>query len=197
MLEMYSFVDYFTIPPSFVSIYLDRTWIGELWYSFGKESFWRCLPCFRSSFPSSASTYVSSRHFTIFKYLKNIQFHSSGAISFDIYIGMVNSSWNYSFGEFFFFFRVPFWHSRAFRLNKYLILNSWKTLATHWNSTILINYPTGHVFIFSLSQCQRSAMVTFFVKQCSVERFSYSFYLLDWWVTEQFSYILLIVFCIF
>ncbi|XP_018573844.1 calcium-activated potassium channel slowpoke isoform X3 [Anoplophora glabripennis] len=28
MLEMYSFVDYFTIPPSFVSIYLNRTWIG-------------------------------------------------------------------------------------------------------------------------------------------------------------------------
>ncbi|GBP18935.1 Calcium-activated potassium channel slowpoke [Eumeta japonica] len=28
MLEMYSFVDYFTIPPSFVSIYLDRTWIA-------------------------------------------------------------------------------------------------------------------------------------------------------------------------
>ena len=30
MLELYSFVDYFTIPPSFVSIYLDRTWIGDL-----------------------------------------------------------------------------------------------------------------------------------------------------------------------
>jgi hypothetical protein len=30
MLEMYSFVDYFTIPPSFVSIYLDRTWIGKV-----------------------------------------------------------------------------------------------------------------------------------------------------------------------
>ncbi|XP_076350891.1 calcium-activated potassium channel slowpoke-like isoform X2 [Tachypleus tridentatus] len=28
MLELYSFVDYFTIPPSFMSIYLDRTWIG-------------------------------------------------------------------------------------------------------------------------------------------------------------------------
>ena len=28
MMELYSFVDYFTIPPSFVSIYLDRTWIG-------------------------------------------------------------------------------------------------------------------------------------------------------------------------
>ena len=26
MLELYSFVDYFTIPPSFVSLYLDRTW---------------------------------------------------------------------------------------------------------------------------------------------------------------------------
>jgi potassium large conductance calcium-activated channel subfamily M alpha protein 1 len=34
MLEMYSFVDYFTIPPSFVSIYLDRTWIGESLISF-------------------------------------------------------------------------------------------------------------------------------------------------------------------
>jgi potassium large conductance calcium-activated channel subfamily M alpha protein 1 len=28
MFEMGSFVDYFTIPPSFVSIFLDRTWIG-------------------------------------------------------------------------------------------------------------------------------------------------------------------------
>lgn len=28
MLELYSFVDYFTILPSFVSLYLDRTWIG-------------------------------------------------------------------------------------------------------------------------------------------------------------------------
>jgi len=28
LLELYSFVDYFTIPPSFISLYLDRTWIG-------------------------------------------------------------------------------------------------------------------------------------------------------------------------
>ncbi|XP_067139806.1 calcium-activated potassium channel slowpoke-like isoform X3 [Centruroides vittatus] len=28
MLDLHSFVDYFTIPPSFVSIYMDRTWIG-------------------------------------------------------------------------------------------------------------------------------------------------------------------------
>ena len=32
MLELYSFVDYFTIPPSFVSIYLDRTWIGTFYF---------------------------------------------------------------------------------------------------------------------------------------------------------------------
>ncbi|GIX79915.1 calcium-activated potassium channel slowpoke [Caerostris extrusa] len=29
MLELYSFVDYFTIPPSFISIYLGRTWIAR------------------------------------------------------------------------------------------------------------------------------------------------------------------------
>jgi len=33
MLEMYSFVDYFTIPPSFLSIYLGRTWIGKYMYN--------------------------------------------------------------------------------------------------------------------------------------------------------------------
>ncbi|RWS16685.1 calcium-activated potassium channel slowpoke-like protein [Dinothrombium tinctorium] len=32
LLELYSIVDYFTIPPSFVSIYLDRTWIDILQY---------------------------------------------------------------------------------------------------------------------------------------------------------------------
>lgn len=37
MVEMYSFVDYFTIPPSFVSIYLDRTWIGKLATSFASS----------------------------------------------------------------------------------------------------------------------------------------------------------------
>ena len=29
LLELESFVDFFTIPQSIVSIYLDRTWIGE------------------------------------------------------------------------------------------------------------------------------------------------------------------------
>lgn len=27
--ELFSFVDYFTIPPSFVAIYLDRNWLGK------------------------------------------------------------------------------------------------------------------------------------------------------------------------
>ena len=31
MFEIGSFVDYFTIPPMFVSIFLDRTWIGNNW----------------------------------------------------------------------------------------------------------------------------------------------------------------------
>jgi len=30
LLEVYSFVDYFTIPPSFVAIYLQRNWIGKI-----------------------------------------------------------------------------------------------------------------------------------------------------------------------
>lgn len=30
MFEIGSFVDYFTIPPMFVSIFLDRTWIGKI-----------------------------------------------------------------------------------------------------------------------------------------------------------------------
>lgn len=29
LLEVYSFVDYFTIPPSFVAIYLERNWLGK------------------------------------------------------------------------------------------------------------------------------------------------------------------------
>lgn len=29
LLEVYSFVDYFTIPASFVAIYLERNWLGN------------------------------------------------------------------------------------------------------------------------------------------------------------------------
>jgi len=30
LVELYSLVDYFTIPPSFVAVYLNRNWLGEL-----------------------------------------------------------------------------------------------------------------------------------------------------------------------
>ena len=29
-MELYSLVDYFTIPPSFVAVYLNRNWLGQL-----------------------------------------------------------------------------------------------------------------------------------------------------------------------
>ena len=45
MLELYSFVDYFTIPPSFVSIYLDRTWIGDLLSDVSSASSLKCCHC--------------------------------------------------------------------------------------------------------------------------------------------------------
>lgn len=47
MLEMYSFVDYFTIPPSFVSIYLDRTWIGKHFLTL--LAFFVCCSCIHAS----------------------------------------------------------------------------------------------------------------------------------------------------
>jgi len=30
LVELYSLVDYFTIPPSFVAVYLNRNWLGKL-----------------------------------------------------------------------------------------------------------------------------------------------------------------------
>lgn len=104
MLEMYSFVDYFTIPPSFVSIYLQRTWIGKTRNGFTSTLehklrllFYHC----RSSLFESASTYDSSRYFAIFKCIKDIQFDSFSTTCFDFHIGLVDSGWNYSFGDFY------------------------------------------------------------------------------------------------
>ena len=105
MLEMYSFVDYFTIPPSLVSIYLDRTWIGKH-YRLKKTKFCSLSTSLtlqfasRSPFPSSATTHERSRYPSIFKYPKNLQFHTLGTISINFYISMVNSGWNHSFGMF-------------------------------------------------------------------------------------------------
>jgi hypothetical protein len=99
MLEMYSFVDYFTIPPSFVSIYLDRTWIGKIAFECSMTfDFTTSFRPIRSPFPSSAPTYERSRYPPIFEYSQNIQFHTLGTISLNFYISMVNSGWNHSFG---------------------------------------------------------------------------------------------------
>jgi hypothetical protein len=174
---MYSFVDYFTIPPSFVSIYLDRTWIGkhetrpETYRHF---DFMLCFP-FRSSFPSSAATYERSRYPPVLEYPQNLQFHSLGTISLDFYISMVNSGWNHSFGE------CP----RHITRSRALIscstqIYSWKIPATRWSSTIHINYRTGHVFTFSSSRCRPSDTVTCSARRCWDELSSYSSSSSDW-----------------
>lgn len=54
----------------------------------------------RSTFPSCITSYDSSRYITIFKYIKDIQFDTFGTISIHIYISVVNSRWNYSFGSY-------------------------------------------------------------------------------------------------
>ena len=64
MLELYSFVDYFTIPPSFVSIYLDRTWIG---LSEPSRPYLLNL-VFRIEIPPGTTLDDRSRYFTIFEY---------------------------------------------------------------------------------------------------------------------------------
>jgi len=33
LIELFSLVDYFTIPPSFVAIYLNRNWLGQFRFS--------------------------------------------------------------------------------------------------------------------------------------------------------------------
>lgn len=53
----------------------------------------------RSSFPESAASHDRSRYITIFKCTENIQFDTSGAARFHIYIRLVNSGWNYSSGK--------------------------------------------------------------------------------------------------
>lgn len=71
----------------------------------------------RSSFFKSASSHDRSRHFTIFKCTKNIEFDSFGSTSFHIYIRLVNGRWYYTLGMFFatnciLFAFVPHWWMR-------------------------------------------------------------------------------------
>ena len=71
MLELESFVDFFTIPQSIVSIYLDRTWIGGV-----SEWIWDAnLFLFRVGFLAGSSLDVCSRHPTVPQHTKNLNFH--------------------------------------------------------------------------------------------------------------------------
>lgn len=53
----------------------------------------------RSPFSESAASYDCSRYFTIFKCVENIELHTFGSVGIDFHFGLVNSGWNYSFGE--------------------------------------------------------------------------------------------------
>ena len=92
MLELYSFVDYFTIPPSFVSIYLDRTWIGTR-----NSPEWRNILIFRSEVSLGPSSDDCSRYFTI---LYSQNFHLYQVIFDDARIIWFSSkkfnSWTFS-----------------------------------------------------------------------------------------------------
>ncbi len=68
-LDIYSIVDFFTIPPSFVSIYLDRHWIGTLlifpWaLKIKRKSSLRFFVP-RSSISARASSHEPPRHSSI------------------------------------------------------------------------------------------------------------------------------------
>jgi len=57
LIELFSLVDYFTIPPSFVAIYLNRNWLGQFKNAVQKCSF---PATFRRRKPSS--TFYLSMH---------------------------------------------------------------------------------------------------------------------------------------
>lgn len=171
---MYSFVDYFTIPPSFVSIYLQRTWIGkwpvatQCWlildyhslfpFSFFLPFSKRRLSTYdRSPFFKSASSHDRSRHFTIFKCTKNIEFDTFGSTSIHIYIRLVNSRWYYTLGMCKALIDVTSQISNRNHLFFFASLSlslslshncSWKIRAIHWISKIHNHYHIGRASIF-------------------------------------------------
>lgn len=56
---MYSFVDYFTIPPSFLSIYLGRTWIGKCSQTYlnNTNTFWSIVNIYLNFYLRNANTF--------------------------------------------------------------------------------------------------------------------------------------------
>jgi hypothetical protein len=185
MLEMYSFVDYFTIPPSFVSIYLDRTWIGE----FACLFIYKVVSCKHHQFCSLLGLrFLRALRLMsvpdILQYLNILK--TSSSIRLAQLVSIFISVWLTAAGIIHlvsFCFEVDdtieTWHSTDITL----IFYSWRIPAIRWSSTIHINCHTGHVFIFSSWRCQLSVMATSSARRCSAERFSCSFSSSDWWVT--------------
>lgn len=122
MLEMYSFVDYFTIPPSFLSIYLGRTWIGKYCQTYINNEFWCIVMYFwiytwkmctfkiiissfgiyiyfcvfsRSKVPPSSAPNDSAWYFAIFKHSKNVEFNSTCSTRVYFYIRVVDRRRNH------------------------------------------------------------------------------------------------------
>lgn len=93
----------------------------------------------RSSFPESAASHDRSRYITIFKCTENIQFDTSGAARFHIYIRLVNSGWNYSSGK---------RHSIALHCISFRIFFHW-----NWHAISLSSYVAKMWSIRSHRQC--------------------------------------------
>ena len=68
MFEIGSFVDYFTIPPMFVSIFLDRTWIG-------RSASFIFYPCCRPSLPESPAFNVHPGHLAVSQCSQAVNLH--------------------------------------------------------------------------------------------------------------------------
>ena len=93
---MYSFVDYFTIPPSFVSIYLDRTWIGK-----GGEVervVWKVC-AFRPSISACVALNDCPGYSSIPQYTEDFQLHTTCSDSVHIYICLAYSGRDHPLGE--------------------------------------------------------------------------------------------------
>jgi len=100
MLELYSFVDYFTIPPSFVSIYLDRTWIGNYVKKKGPNFPIDQTSHFRVALPSCPSFDDCSRHIAIPQHFKDVNIHPLGTTYIYFHFSLADSSWDHPLGEY-------------------------------------------------------------------------------------------------
>lgn len=155
MLEMYSFVDYFTIPPSFVSIYLDRTWIGL--------RFLRALRLM--TVPD------------ILQYLNVLK--TSSSIRLAQLVSIFISVWLTAAGIIHLVCYDEWSLLTKSRSILYFPIHSLRIPGILFTLRILNDCPIGPASTSSLSQCRLWAMGTSSAKQFSEEHFSFSSYLLD------------------